>query len=91
MTKNYRVVAHTSQVDESLFGGSHTENRRQEMLEDKWRNTGTGDHEIVIEKMASDRAARLSASKNKKNVVQVITKDLIRNLTYNCSCVVSLR
>lgn len=77
-TKNYRVVSHSSQVDENLFGKPTHVEKRQEMLEEKWTND-----DLSIEQLARDRSAKRK-SKGKKNknkeTVQVITKDLIRNL-----------
>lgn len=75
-TKSYRVVSNTSQVDESLFGQPNHVTKRQEMLENKWSNDDNR-----IEDMARQRSANRN-KKNKKNkeTVQVITKDLIRNL-----------
>lgn len=83
-TRSYHVVAHTSQVDESLFGEHHSQNKRKEMLEDKWRDGG-GVAEVGIEREAAERSARRRSKGKKGNgdkreTVQVITKDLIRNL-----------
>jgi len=75
-TRQYRVVSHTSNVDEALFGGSNTEKMRQNMLKDKWENQGPA----PIEKQAAQRRNNRSGKKNSKETVQVITKDLIRNL-----------
>ncbi|KAK6173521.1 hypothetical protein SNE40_016954 [Patella caerulea] len=78
-TRQYRVVSHHSQVDETLFGESDHVTKRNEMLKDKWANGGTD-----IQKQANERnIRRKSGGKNGKNnreTVQVITKDLIRNL-----------
>lgn len=76
-TKNYRVVSNTSQVDESLFGKPNHVTKRQEMLENKWSNDDNR-----IEDLAMQRSANRNKKNNKKNkeTVQVITKDLIRNL-----------
>lgn len=78
-TRNYRVVSNTSQIDENLFGKpSHVE-KRQELLEQKWAND-----DISIEQLARERSAKRNSKngkkKNSKETVQVITKDLIRNL-----------
>ena len=78
-TKHYRAVAANSQVDESLFGTPHREQRRQQMLD---RQLGEIP-EVTIEREARERIIKRSAGKNKKparETVQVITKDLIRNL-----------
>ena len=45
------------------------------MLEEKWADNG----EVVIERQAKERSAKRNGKK-KKETVQVITKDLIRNL-----------
>lgn len=78
-TKHYRAVAANSQVDESLFGTPHREQKRQQMLD---RQLGEIP-EVTIEREARERIIKRSAGKNKKatrETVQVITKDLIRNL-----------
>lgn len=75
-TRSYHKVAHTSQVDESLFGTSH-----KDVLLTEKRN-GQGD-EIHIETQAQQRNTNRKRRGNpngKKETVQVITKDLIRNL-----------
>ena len=76
-TKHYRAVAARSQVDESLFGTPHKDQHRNEKLARE-----QGDAEVTrIEKQAQDRNARRSGGKSKnRETVQVITKDLIRNL-----------
>lgn len=74
-TRNYRVVSHTSQVDEALFGQSNTEKMRQEMLKDKWGNGETAPIEMEAKRRHNKRSG-----KGSKETVQVITKDLIRNL-----------
>lgn len=76
-TRNYRVVSNTSQIDESLFGQPNHVTKRQEMLENKWSS-----EENRIEDMARERSAKRNKKNSKKNkeTVQVITKDLIRNL-----------
>ena len=78
-TRQYFKVAHNSQVDESLFGEAHHVTKRNEMLQDKW----SGGMESPIEKEARKRSAGKQKRKNAKNgndTIQVITKDLIRNL-----------
>lgn len=79
-TKNYRVVSNTSQVDESLFGKPNHVTQRQDMLSNKW--AGNINDDITLEQMARERSAKRNRKNNKKNkeTVQVITKDLIRNL-----------
>ena len=63
-----------TQVDESLFGAPHRETKRAEMLEEKRRPAN-------IEEQARQRSAkREKARANKKETIQVVTKDLIRNL-----------
>ncbi|WAR05574.1 CFA45-like protein [Mya arenaria] len=76
-TKSYRVVSNHSQIDESLFGQPNHVAKRQELLENKWSG---GDNRI--EDLARERSARRNKKnkKNNKETVQVITKDLIRNL-----------
>lgn len=86
-TRNYRVVSHTSQVDETLFGAPNHVEQRNQMLKDKM------DQGISIEELARERSAKRKNSnrgKNDKETVQVITKDLIRNLMYDTSCLSSL-
>lgn len=73
-TRQYRTISHTSQVDEALFGQSGTERKRQELLQEKWANQGA-----PIEREAQRRKNNRSG-KSGKETVQVITKDLIRNL-----------
>ncbi|XP_060572410.1 cilia- and flagella-associated protein 45-like isoform X2 [Ruditapes philippinarum] len=75
-TKNYRVVSNTSQVDESLFGQPNHVTKRQEMANNK------NNQETTIEDIARERSAKRNNRNSKKNkeTVQVITKDLIRNL-----------
>ena len=70
-------MSNTSQVDESLFGQPNHVSKRHEMLENKW---SADDNRL--EDMAKERSARRNKKKNKSNkeTVQVITKDLIRNL-----------
>ncbi|XP_033758480.1 cilia- and flagella-associated protein 45-like isoform X2 [Pecten maximus] len=77
-TKNYRTVSNHSQIDESLFGAPNHVSKRQEMLQDKWNNN----QEITIEQMARERSSKRKNGNGKKGkeTVQVITKDLIRNL-----------
>jgi len=66
-TRNYRCVALGSQVDESLFGNTKPR--------EPAHNTETD-----IEKQAAKRSAKRSGGKKKRETVQVVTKDLIRNL-----------
>ena len=70
-------MSHTSQVDESLFGEPH---RSQPKKNGGERPTG-GDS--PIEKEAAKRSAKNKRNKHgaNKETVQIITKDLIRNLT----------
>jgi len=72
-TRQYHVVAHTSQVDESLFGTPH---------KDKLKNGGPPgpDIEQVARERSAKRLKNKKGNKNNKETVQVITKDLIRNL-----------
>lgn len=71
------MVSNTSQVDESLFGEAHHVSQRKEMLDNKWSG---GDNKL--EDLARERSAKRNKKnkKNNKETVQVITKDLIRNL-----------
>ena len=64
------------QVDESLFGSSNNNNKlKQQPKQDDIRA------ETPIEFQARQRSSKRSAgTKPKKETVQVITKDLIRNL-----------
>lgn len=81
-TRNYRVVSHTSQVDETLFGVPNHVGQRNQMLKEKDDNVK--DEGISIEELARERSAKRKNSKrgkkSDKETVQVITKDLIRNL-----------
>ncbi|CAH1796262.1 unnamed protein product [Owenia fusiformis] len=70
-TRQYRTVSYTSQIDESLFGGAKPTEQRNDPLRDK--------NEVIIERQAAQRKKNRK-SKNNKETVQVITKDLIRNL-----------
>lgn len=70
-TRQYRTVSYTSQVDEDLFGAP--QQQRSTMPQDT-----AGD--VVIERQAADRKKNRRKGKNNKETVQVITKDLIRNL-----------
>ena len=56
-----------SQVDESLFGNNKP----------KEHNVAA---ETDIERQAARRSAKRSGGKKKRETVQVVTKDLIRNL-----------
>ena len=76
-TRQYRTVAHTAQVDECLFGAPNHDTQRRQLLEEKWREQ---DSPIVEE--ARERSAGRKKNKKAKETVQVITKDLIRNLMY---------
>lgn len=75
-TRQYYKVANTSQVDESLFGSSNNNNKlKQQPKQDDIRA------ETPIELQARQRSSKRNANaKPKKETVQVITKDLIRNL-----------
>lgn len=80
-TRNYRVVSHTSQVDETLFGVPNHVEQRNQMIKEKMDNVR--DEGISIEELARERSAKRKNSKRgkkDKETVQVITKDLIRNL-----------
>lgn len=77
-TRSYHKIAHTSQVDESLFGTPH----KDTLIGDR-KNASLDNN---IEEQARKRSANRKNKKNsgnshgKKETVQVITKDLIRNL-----------
>ena len=75
-------------MDEALFGQSSALKARQEMLAEKWAGEGA-----PIEREAQRRKNNRSG-KSKKETVQVITKDLIRNLMLVCfdwlHCVLTL-
>ena len=83
-TRHYHKVAHTSQVDESLFGQHHSVIQREQMLQDKWDKGATRvQTDTGLERQAAERSKRRVGGKNGKNkreMVQVVTKDLIRNL-----------
>ena len=70
-TRQYYKVANTSQVDESLFGTGKPRPQK---------NQGDVRAETPIEAEAKQRHSGRRKSKPKKETVQVITKDLIRNL-----------
>ncbi|KAL8592950.1 hypothetical protein ACOMHN_050777 [Nucella lapillus] len=74
-TRQYRTVSYTSQVDEALFGESGTEKKRQQLLQDRRANQGGA----PIEQEAQQRKNNRNGKTNKETV-QIITKDLIRNL-----------
>jgi len=69
-TRQYYKVANTSQVDESLFGGQKPKPQADRV------DVRT---ETPIEQQARQRSSKRN-KKPKKETVQVITKDLIRNL-----------
>lgn len=79
-TRQYRMVAPTSQVDESLFGEHHSTQKRHQKVED--RNREEAPHNNIEQQAAERSQQRRSGgkAKTKKATVQVITKDLIRNL-----------
>lgn len=72
-TRQYRTVSHKSQVDESLFGQpskpTHNINNSNTMVDD-----------MFATEPQPARQRRSGNKKPKKETVQVITKDLIRNL-----------
>ena len=63
------------QVDESLFGAPHKDTKMAEMREQRQMESN-------IETQARERSANRNNRKKpgKKEVIQVVTKDLIRNL-----------
>ncbi|XP_064651081.1 cilia- and flagella-associated protein 45-like isoform X1 [Lineus longissimus] len=81
-SRQYRVVSNSSQVDECLFGTPNRVQQRKDMLDSKWKNDTN--EETNIESEARERSANRKSNgkkkKSKKETVQVITKDLIRNL-----------
>ncbi|XP_041373036.1 cilia- and flagella-associated protein 45-like [Gigantopelta aegis] len=72
-TRQYRTVSHHSQVDESLFGDRNQNNQK---------NCAPLDNpqEVNIQKQARDRNRKKRTPYQNKETVQIITKDLIRNL-----------
>lgn len=70
-TRQYRTVSHKSQIDESLFGQSSKPVRNM-------NNSNTFAEDMFATEPQPQR--RISNKKPKKETVQVITKDLIRNL-----------
>ena len=69
-TRQYRTVSHKSQVDESLFGQTN-----------KPAKNRNNSHIVEEEDIFTAPPQRKSGTrKPKKETVQVITKDLIRNL-----------
>ncbi|XP_046553089.1 cilia- and flagella-associated protein 45-like isoform X2 [Haliotis rubra] len=78
-TRQYRVISNTSQVDESLFGQPSRVAKRNEMLKDMWNGERTQD--VSLETLAKQRNDKRRKGKpSNRETVQVITKDLIRNL-----------
>ena len=72
-------MSNHSQVDESLFGQPNHVSKRQNGIPEE--NT----QEITLEELARQRSAKRNSKKTSlkgKETVQVITKDLIRNLMY---------
>jgi hypothetical protein len=67
------MIAPTSQVDESLFGAPH---RDTQMRGGRAR---TAEERLDIERQADERTTR-RRSGGKKETVQLITKDLVREL-----------
>ena len=61
-----------------MFGQSNTEKMRKEMLADKWANRGGASIEVEAQQRRNNRSGK--SKKGNKETVQVITKDLIRNL-----------
>ena len=51
---------------------------RKEMLADKWANRGGASIEVEAQQRRNNRSGK--SKKGNKETVQVITKDLIRNL-----------
>ncbi|XP_046342077.1 cilia- and flagella-associated protein 45-like isoform X2 [Haliotis rufescens] len=78
-TRQYRVISNTSQIDESLFGQPNRVAKRNEMLKDMW--TGERTQDVSLETLAKQRSdKRRKGKSSNRETVQVITKDLIRNL-----------
>ena len=70
------MIAPTSQVDESLFGAPHRDVQRQQMRDDR---SHSADCKLDIVKQADERTERRKNS-SKKETVQIVTKDLVRQL-----------
>jgi len=84
-TRQYRTVSNNSQVDESLFGQSQSQQMRHAMIKEKFRETQevpAYQDGVSIERLAQERSNRRNkgSGKQQKELVTVITKDLIRNL-----------
>lgn len=81
-TRQYRTVSNHSQIDESLFGQAQSEVMRKAMLKDKFDDGCNHDAPSPLERQAKDRNSRRKNGNGKpqKELVTVITKDLIRNL-----------
>ncbi|KAI8775303.1 cilia- and flagella-associated protein 45 [Biomphalaria glabrata] len=84
-TRQYKTLSNHSQIDESLFGQSQSQQIRHAKLKEKFQdvqempsyNEGVG-----IEQLAQERnnRRRKGEAKPQKELVTVITKDLIRKL-----------
>lgn len=74
-TRHYYRVAAKSQVDESLFGAGRNASAGQ------GKGAGFGDT-TTVEREAEERNRRRQSGRQdgRKETIQVVTKDLIRNL-----------
>lgn len=75
-TRQYRTVSHKSQVDESLFG------QPTKAKAPSRPTSNTANEDIFSTNFQSQQQRKSGTKKPKKETVQVITKDLIRNLMY---------
>lgn len=78
-------MSNHSQIDESLFGQAQAQAMRHAMIKEKFRETQdytSGGDGVSIERLAHERNNRRNKGngKQQKELVTVITKDLIRNL-----------
>lgn len=74
--RQYRTVSHKSQVDESLFG------QPTKAKAPSRPTSNTANEDIFSTNFQSQQQRKSGTKKPKKETVQVITKDLIRNLMY---------
>lgn len=77
-TRQYRTVSHKSHVDEALFGASNKSSHRQGPVDNRWVEGDLSEPNPAF--LDYSAAGPGTSGKPKKQTVQVITKDLIRNL-----------
>ncbi|CAL1526482.1 unnamed protein product [Lymnaea stagnalis] len=84
-TRQYRTVSNQSQIDECLFGQPQSQQARHAMLKEKYQDPQempSYTEGVAIERLAHERSNRRKngQTKQQKELVTVITKDLIRKL-----------